>query len=145
MFTGLGDANPGNVSRMMAPHLIRMAETRAKARALRDAINLAEALADDPGSEDDPREPEGGDVPTTHGRRAEPSTIARATVMAGPERGPTPDEAAEHAAYEKALARWDTVRDAALAAGIAFKSPTSAGATTAQLTAWADRLERELR
>ena len=39
-FTGLGDASPTNVTRMMAPHLIRMAETRAKARALRDAVNV---------------------------------------------------------------------------------------------------------
>ncbi|HEX2513451.1 MAG TPA: hypothetical protein VH257_02015 [Chloroflexota bacterium] len=50
-FTGLGDASPGNVSRLMAPHLIRMAETRAKARALRDAVNVGvtalEELGDD--------------------------------------------------------------------------------------------------
>jgi hypothetical protein len=39
-FMGLGDANPQNVSRMLVPHLIRMAETRAKARALRDAVNI---------------------------------------------------------------------------------------------------------
>lgn len=39
-FTGLGDAAPDNVSRMMVPHLIRMAETRSKARALRDAVNV---------------------------------------------------------------------------------------------------------
>src|SRR5919206_3315131 len=49
-FTGLGDASPGNVNRMMSPHLIRMAETRAKARALRDAVNVGvtalEELAD---------------------------------------------------------------------------------------------------
>jgi hypothetical protein len=49
-FTGLGDAAPENVSRMMLPHLIRMAETRAKARALRDAVNVGvtalEELAD---------------------------------------------------------------------------------------------------
>ena len=39
-FAGIGDANPDNVSTFIAPHLIRMAETRAKARALRDAVNI---------------------------------------------------------------------------------------------------------
>ena len=39
-FAGIGDASPQNVNRAIAPHLIRMAETRAKARALRDAINV---------------------------------------------------------------------------------------------------------
>ena len=39
-FTGIGDASPANVNRRIAPHIIRMAETRAKARALRDAVNI---------------------------------------------------------------------------------------------------------
>lgn len=38
--SGLGDASPGSVNRMMAPHLVRMAETRAKGRALRDLLNI---------------------------------------------------------------------------------------------------------
>lgn len=50
-FSGHGDASPDNVSRNIAPHIIRMAETRAKARALRDAINVGaaafEELSDD--------------------------------------------------------------------------------------------------
>ena len=39
-FTGIGDANPGNVNRRIAPHLTRMAETRAVSRALRLAVNI---------------------------------------------------------------------------------------------------------
>src|SRR5258706_5250098 len=40
LFQGYGDASPGNVNPFIVPHLIRMAETRAKARALRDAVNV---------------------------------------------------------------------------------------------------------
>lgn len=39
-FTGFGDATKFNVSKMILPHAIRMAETRAKARALRDFTGL---------------------------------------------------------------------------------------------------------
>ena len=34
-YNAFGDASPRNVGKMIAPHLIRMAETRAIARALR--------------------------------------------------------------------------------------------------------------
>jgi hypothetical protein len=40
VFTGIGDASPRNVSRGILPHLLRMAETRAKARAMRDGTNI---------------------------------------------------------------------------------------------------------
>ena len=39
-FEGIGDADPSSVEAQFAPHLIRVAETRAKARALRDAVNV---------------------------------------------------------------------------------------------------------
>jgi hypothetical protein len=49
-FTECGDASPGNVGTHIRPHLARMALTRAKARALRDALNIGmcsvEELAD---------------------------------------------------------------------------------------------------
>jgi hypothetical protein len=40
-FGEIGDANKGNVKPNIAPHFIRMAATRAKARAMRDAVNIA--------------------------------------------------------------------------------------------------------
>ena len=64
--SGIGDASPQNVNRAMAPHLIRMAETRAKARALRDLCAVAMVAFEElgpAGVEDQPdpaeRQPEG--------------------------------------------------------------------------------------
>ncbi len=51
-FYGLGDAAPDNVPPEFVTCLIRMAETRAKARALRDAVNMGMAALEelpDPG------------------------------------------------------------------------------------------------
>lgn len=56
-FSGIGDASPGNVSRAIAPHIIRMAETRAKARALRDAINVGVTALEELGDEEVAPEP----------------------------------------------------------------------------------------
>lgn len=50
-FSGHGDATPKNTNRLITPHLIRMAETRALGRALRFATNaptLAEEIHDTP-------------------------------------------------------------------------------------------------
>ena len=56
-FSGIGDASPSNVNRMIAPHLIRMAETRAKARALRDAVNIGVTAVEELADFDEPAEP----------------------------------------------------------------------------------------
>jgi predicted nucleic acid-binding Zn finger protein len=50
VFSDIGDANPKNCHELIVKHLIRMASTRAKARALRDMCNIGiaciEELAD---------------------------------------------------------------------------------------------------
>jgi hypothetical protein len=41
LFTDIGDAAPDNVAKQLRPHFVRMAATRASARALRRALNIA--------------------------------------------------------------------------------------------------------
>ncbi|MEA4882503.1 MAG: hypothetical protein VB144_02380 [Clostridia bacterium] len=49
VFTEVGDASPENVSRSIQPHLLRMAATRAKARAMRDAVGVDMAAVEELG------------------------------------------------------------------------------------------------
>ena len=65
-FSGIGDAGPQSVSRMILPHVVRMAETRAKARALRDAVNVGVAAAEELGDFEDPQEESDEPVRGTH-------------------------------------------------------------------------------
>lgn len=53
LFTGLGDANPTNVNRKVLRHLLRVAETRAKARALRDLCNINMLALEELGDDED--------------------------------------------------------------------------------------------
>lgn len=95
-FTGIGDANPENTSALVAPHYIRIAETRAKGRALRDALNidmvtreeLGDSMPDDDESRDDePRDaersrpPEDRGRPVYHGRPPEPATSPQVVLI----------------------------------------------------------------
>jgi hypothetical protein len=81
-FSGLGDASPQNVSRNIAVHLIRMAETRAKARALRDAVNVgATALEELSDGDDSPPAESFG----TQSRSSRPTPIRDARPRAAEE------------------------------------------------------------
>lgn len=82
--SGLGDANPGNVSRAMAPHTIRMAETRAKGRALRDLLNIGLVTVDElgPGADEHPA--------GAGGAGAAPRPVAPRTASFGGPVGPRP-------------------------------------------------------
>ena len=51
-FSEIGDANPKNCNSKIAAHSIRMAATRAKARALRDSLNIKGAAFEELGGED---------------------------------------------------------------------------------------------
>jgi len=51
VFRDYGDANPQNVNGRIVPHIIRMSVTRAKARALRDAINVGVVSMEELGQE----------------------------------------------------------------------------------------------
>lgn len=66
-FSGIGDASPDNVGRNIAPHIIRMAETRAKARALRDAVNVGATALEELS--------EGDDAPPASSSRSRPTPI----------------------------------------------------------------------
>lgn len=66
-FSGLGDASPENTSRMIAPHAIRLAETRSVARALRLATNIGVTALEELGGDDSREE----DAPRSRSNRDE--------------------------------------------------------------------------
>jgi hypothetical protein len=90
-FSGIGDASPGNVSRAIVPHLIRMAETRAKARALRDAINVGVTAFEELGDESSETLPARGQEQQASGQSVSSSRAAGA--QAGEGRNELPKEA----------------------------------------------------
>jgi hypothetical protein len=53
MFSDIGDAGPGNVTKEIAPHILRMSSTRAKGRVLRDLTNIGMTCLEELGNLDD--------------------------------------------------------------------------------------------
>ena len=52
VFCGIGDASPESVRQPLLPCLLRLAETRAKARCLRDALGVSEVSVEELGDDD---------------------------------------------------------------------------------------------
>lgn len=62
-FTGIGDACVDNVNKMIAKHYIRMAETRAIARALRFATNIGMTALEEMGGDEKEESPKPKEAP----------------------------------------------------------------------------------
>ena len=76
-FSGIGDASPDNVGRGIVPHIIRMAETRAKARALRDAVNVGSTALEELSDGDDAPAPAPSNYPQPRGLQSVPRSGSR--------------------------------------------------------------------
>lgn len=77
-FEGYGDANPRNTNPRIATALLRMAETRAKGRALRDAINCGQTMLEE--LPDLEGISEGNRAPSTQNPAPSPNGVATARV-----------------------------------------------------------------
>lgn len=65
VYTDIGDASPQSVNANIAPHLIRMASTRAKARVLRDLTNIGMTAIEELSYNDNVNESEEFYTPTS--------------------------------------------------------------------------------
>ena len=85
-FSGIGDAAPNNVAPAMQTCLIRMAETRAKARALRDAVNVGSTSLEELGEGDAGQSaPESNYNPNQKRTAARPRSSEGTTPLASPQ------------------------------------------------------------
>ena len=99
-FSGIGDASPENVGRNIAPHLIRMAETRAKARALRDAVNVGATAMEELSDGDDAppaSSPRGRPTPIRGGRQ----NSSQDSAQDAPQEAPAEQDAPPNGQAEK--------------------------------------------
>lgn len=89
-FTGIGDADPTSVSRGVVRHLIRVAETRAKARALRDYVDIGTVCLEELGGDDD-FEPAASDCAPRNDLHPHGGPVARHEASSPDASGPCSD------------------------------------------------------
>lgn len=123
LFEAYGDANPGNAKGPGANALIRFAETRAKARALRDAVNVGDVSVEELDDDEPARQPQA--------RPAAGNGHSQTPVNAQPAQAPAGNGRAALTAEYRAV--WKQARDA----GIEPYRPS-----TEEFDAWDDRRVR---
>jgi hypothetical protein len=124
VFSSHGDATPENVGRAIIPHFVRMAETRAKARALRDALNIGAASIEELMDEDIPQAPV---------RQPPPRPVAQPTPIR-----PAPAPSAEPVTSEG----WEKVQAARAEMGAPASDAAAAKATPTRNPALSGLWER---
>ena len=86
VFEEIGDATPKNTTRMVADHYIRVAATRAKARAFRDALCIDMVASVEMGDDDDDLDAEPRDAePRDDERPRPPEDMARPVYRGRPD------------------------------------------------------------
>lgn len=105
-FADYGDANPKNTSTRVATALIRMASTRSKGRALRDAINCGETMLEElPPEHEEPSPAARNGAQTPHA-----AARAREAAGGGPAAAAPPAKTGFEATYGEAGTRhWTRV------------------------------------
>lgn len=92
VFEEIGDANPKNVNYMVVEHILRVAATRAKARALRDFTNVAFVCLEELGNLDDDETGDSYAKPKTRSRKESKSEMTTQPKQEQQKEGATADE-----------------------------------------------------
>lgn len=100
IFSDIGDATPNNVAPIVKPHFIRVASTRAKARALKTATNISMVTAEELGDHGETPEVSASSrpVPTMVPSAGDPRARIEAAMM---QAGKTVDEIEHYIAIIK--------------------------------------------
>lgn len=149
-FEAYGDASPKNVASRLVTALIRFAETRAKGRALRDACNIGEVMAEELAPEDREEAPRvARTTPATPARARVAETLAANEQPIPIERPIARHEPGFEEVYEadgKSWKRGDLVaaaikaQEQALAMGLKIETVVPHQTPNAELIAWGKRV-----